>query len=103
MVQHVYERAKRAVCLDEVVVATDDDRIRTAVKNFGGMVAMTGADHRSGTDRVAEAIQNMDADVIVNIQGDEPMLDPAMLTELVNPFLSGTEANFGHAEKAGYP
>ena len=93
MVQHVYERAKRALCLDEVVIATDDDRIRSAVESFGGTVAMTSADHRSGTDRVAEAIQNMDADVIVNIQGDEPMLDPAMLTELVDPFRSGTDAS----------
>ena len=91
MVQHVYERAKRAPCLDEVVVATDDERIRSAVRTFGGAVAMTSADHRSGTDRVAEAIRNLDADVIVNIQGDEPMLDPVMLTELVDPFRSAKD------------
>jgi 3-deoxy-manno-octulosonate cytidylyltransferase (CMP-KDO synthetase) len=93
MVQHVYERAKRASCLNEVVVATDDERIRSAVEKFGGTVVMTSADHRSGTDRVAEAIRNMDADVIVNIQGDEPMLDPAMLIELVDPFLAATDAS----------
>jgi 3-deoxy-manno-octulosonate cytidylyltransferase (CMP-KDO synthetase) len=93
MIQHVYERAKRASCLDEVVVATDDDRIRSAVEAFGGAVTTTSADHKSGTDRVAEAIRNMDAEVIVNIQGDEPMLDPAMLTELVQPFLSATGAS----------
>jgi 3-deoxy-manno-octulosonate cytidylyltransferase (CMP-KDO synthetase) len=93
MVQHVYERAKRAPCLDEVVVATDDERIRLAVEGFGGKVAMTSAEHRSGTDRVAEAIRNMDADVIVNIQGDEPMLDPAMLAELVEPFRRATGAS----------
>jgi 3-deoxy-manno-octulosonate cytidylyltransferase (CMP-KDO synthetase) len=93
MVQHVYERAKRAPCLDEVVVATDDERIRSAVESFGGKVAMTSADHRSGTDRVAEAIRNMDADVIVNIQGDEPMLDPAMLAEVVEPYWSATGAS----------
>ena len=93
MVQHVYERAKRAPCLDEVVVATDDERIRSAVESFGGRVAMTSADHRSGTDRVAEATRNIAADVIVNIQGDEPMLDPAMLAELVEPYKSATDAS----------
>jgi 3-deoxy-manno-octulosonate cytidylyltransferase (CMP-KDO synthetase) len=93
MVQHVYERAKRAPCLDEVVVATDDERIRSAVESFGGKVAMTSADHRSGTDRVAEAIRKMDAGVIVNIQGDEPMLDPAMLAEVVEPYRSATGAS----------
>jgi 3-deoxy-manno-octulosonate cytidylyltransferase (CMP-KDO synthetase) len=91
MVQHVWERAKRAPCLDEVVIATDDERIRSVVRTFGGTVAMTSADHRSGTDRVAEAIRDRDADVIVNIQGDEPMLDPVMLTELVDPFRSAQD------------
>jgi 3-deoxy-manno-octulosonate cytidylyltransferase (CMP-KDO synthetase) len=96
MVQHVYERAKRASCLDDVVVATDDERIRAAVEGFGGKAVMTSADHRSGTDRVAEAVRKMDADaivnIIVNIQGDEPMLDPAMLAEVVDPFRSGASA-----------
>ncbi len=92
MVQHVYERARRSSCLDEVLVATDDERIRSAVANFGGKVVMTRADHRSGTDRVAEAVHNLNAGVIVNIQGDEPMLDPAMLDELVDPFRSATPA-----------
>ncbi|HXB72702.1 MAG TPA: 3-deoxy-manno-octulosonate cytidylyltransferase [Candidatus Acidoferrales bacterium] len=97
MVQHVYERARRASCLDDVVVATDDQRIRSAVESFGGKAVMTSADHRSGTDRVAEAVRGMDADaivnIIVNIQGDEPMLDPAMLAEVVDPFRSGVRAD----------
>ncbi len=92
MVQHVYERARRASCLDDIVVATDDERIRSTVESFGGTAVMTSADHRSGTDRVAEAVRGMDADVIVNIQGDEPMLDPAMLAEVVDPFRSGASA-----------
>jgi len=79
MVQHVYERARRAANLDDVLVATDDERIRSAVTGFGGAVAMTSPDHRSGTDRVAEAVATLEADVVVNIQGDEPMLDPLML------------------------
>jgi 3-deoxy-manno-octulosonate cytidylyltransferase (CMP-KDO synthetase) len=95
MVQHVYERARRASCLDDVVVATDDERIRSAVEGFGGKAVMTSADHRSGTDRVAEAVRGMDAivNIIVNIQGDEPMLDPAMLAEVVDPFRSGARAD----------
>src|SRR5690348_17070678 len=76
MVQHVWERARAADCLDEVLVATDDERIRDAVRGFGAHVVMTGRDHRSGTDRVAEAVRDIAADVVVNIQGDEPMIDP---------------------------
>src|SRR5580700_743309 len=72
MVQHVYENAKRAVHLDSVVVATEDERIFAAVKAFGGMVVMTSPDHLSGTDRVAEVAAGSDAAIVVNIQGDEP-------------------------------
>src|SRR5947207_969442 len=77
-IQHVYERACESVA-DTVVVATDDDRILWAVESFGGRVVMTRADHPSGTDRVAEVAQNLDADVIINLQGDEPLIDPATL------------------------
>jgi 3-deoxy-manno-octulosonate cytidylyltransferase (CMP-KDO synthetase) len=90
MVQHVYERARLARNLDDVVVATDDERIRDAVAGFGGKALMTSAEHRCGTDRVAEAIASDRADVVVNIQGDEPMLDPVMLDEIVAPFRQGT-------------
>jgi len=92
MIQHVYERACRARCLDEVVVATDDERVITAVRKFGGKAVMTSASHRSGSDRAAEVAANGDADVIVNIQGDEPMLDSRMIEEVVAPFQAGTDA-----------
>jgi 3-deoxy-manno-octulosonate cytidylyltransferase (CMP-KDO synthetase) len=92
MIQHVYERARLARNLDHVLVATDDERIAGAVRNFGGNVVMTSAEHRSGTDRVAEAIAMDPADVVVNIQGDEPMLDPQMLEEVVAPFRRQTPA-----------
>jgi 3-deoxy-manno-octulosonate cytidylyltransferase (CMP-KDO synthetase) len=92
MVQHVYERARQAKNLDDVVVATDDQRIFRAVLAFGGKATMTSVDHRSGTDRVAEAVASDPADVIVNIQGDEPMLDPLMIEEVVEPFRQGTVA-----------
>jgi 3-deoxy-manno-octulosonate cytidylyltransferase (CMP-KDO synthetase) len=90
MVHHVYERARLAGNLDDVVVATDDERIHRAVVEFGGKAVMTSAEHRSGTDRVAEAISSDAADIVVNIQGDEPMLDPVMLEEVVEPFRQGT-------------
>ena len=92
MVQHVWERAKAAECLDDVLVATDDERIHDAVRAFGGQVALTGTGHRSGTDRVAEAAAAFPADVVVNIQGDEPMIDPAMIAEVVAPFRAGSPA-----------
>ncbi len=78
LVQHVYERARQSRA-DQVIVATDDGRIAAAVESFGGRVALTRADHPSGTDRVAEVARRLDADVIVNLQGDEPLIDPAML------------------------
>ncbi len=89
MFWHVYERARRCPQLTRVVLATDDARIFEAAESLQVPVVMTGGDHRSGTDRVLEAAKsiNVEADaVIVNIQGDEPALEPAMLTELLKPF-----------------
>src|SRR6266540_550029 len=79
LIQHVYERACAANCAADVIVATDDERIRDAVHEFGGRVAMTRADHPSGTDRVAEVAAGLTADVIMNLQGDEPMLESESL------------------------
>jgi 3-deoxy-manno-octulosonate cytidylyltransferase (CMP-KDO synthetase) len=83
MVQHVYEIAQRAAQLDSFVVATDDERIASAVRGFGGRYVMTNSEHASGTDRVAEVAAGVDADIVVNIQGDEPLLDPQMINECV--------------------
>jgi 3-deoxy-manno-octulosonate cytidylyltransferase (CMP-KDO synthetase) len=88
MIQHVYERACRAASLAQVIVATDDARILAAVQAFGGEVVLTSATHRSGTDRVAEAAGPLAADVVVNIQGDEPLIDPEAIDSLVAPFES---------------
>jgi 3-deoxy-manno-octulosonate cytidylyltransferase (CMP-KDO synthetase) len=79
LIQHVYEQALAAACAAEVIVATDDDRIRAAVESFGGRAVMTRGDHPSGTDRVAEVAAGLTADVVVNLQGDEPLIDPAAL------------------------
>jgi 3-deoxy-manno-octulosonate cytidylyltransferase (CMP-KDO synthetase) len=78
LIQHVYEQASQTQA-HEVIVATDDERILRAVTGFGGRAVMTRADHPSGTDRVAEVAKNLDADVIVNLQGDEPLIEPAIL------------------------
>jgi 3-deoxy-manno-octulosonate cytidylyltransferase (CMP-KDO synthetase) len=78
LVQHVYERACQSRA-GAVLVATDDRRIQAAVESFGGRVLLTRRDHPSGTDRVAEVARRLDADVIVNLQGDEPLIDPASL------------------------
>ena len=86
MIQHVYERAAQAA-VDRVVVATDDERIARAVRDFGGSVAMTSPDHHSGTDRVAEAARQSAADIIINVQGDEPLLDPDSINQAVAPML----------------
>jgi len=79
LIQHVYERAEQATRVDSVLVATDDERVRDAVESFGGKVVMTSDRHRSGTDRVAEAVQTLPANVIVNVQGDEPEIEPAAI------------------------
>src|SRR5438477_1279018 len=79
LVQHVYERACQARKACTVLVATDDPRIVAAVESFGGKVVLTRRDHPSGTDRVAEAARHVEADVIVNLQGDEPLIDAATL------------------------
>jgi 3-deoxy-manno-octulosonate cytidylyltransferase (CMP-KDO synthetase) len=83
LVQHVYEQACQARAA-EVIVATDDTRIFDAVGEFGGKAIMTRSDHPTGTDRIAEVARGLDADVIVNLQGDEPLIDPASLDLLAD-------------------
>lgn len=85
MIQRVYEQASKAVSLADVIVATDDNRIREAVLAFGGKVCMTAETHQSGTDRCAEVAQHYpNYDAIINIQGDEPFIDPAQIDALAN-------------------
>jgi 3-deoxy-manno-octulosonate cytidylyltransferase (CMP-KDO synthetase) len=82
MVQHVYERASRAEGIARVVVLTDDERIAAAVESFGGACEMTPADCASGTDRIAWAVRRWDADAVVNVQGDEPLVEPLSISRL---------------------
>ena len=90
MVQHVYERASCAKTLNEVVIATDDRRIYDAVIRFGGTVVMT-PECPTGTDRVAYVAETLDCDVVANIQGDEPLLEPALIDQLLQPFLDSPD------------
>ena len=90
MIEHVYRRASASPVVSRVIVATDDLRIATRVKEFGGHVRLTRGDHLTGTDRLAEVAHSLDCDVVVNVQGDEPLLDPRAITELVAPFADQT-------------
>lgn len=85
MIQRVYERTAQASCIDRIVVATDDQRIADEVLNFGGEVQMTSADHATGTDRLAEVTARLDTELVVNVQGDEPLIDPRMIEAAVAP------------------
>lgn len=86
MIQRVYEGAMKSTMLSEVIVATDDERIFSEVERFGGKVVMTSEDHRTGTDRCGEVAKNHDAEVIINIQGDEPLIDYRQLDQLLEAF-----------------
>jgi 3-deoxy-manno-octulosonate cytidylyltransferase (CMP-KDO synthetase) len=99
MLQHVWERASQARYLSSVVVATDDERIRQAAESFGARVVMTRADHVSGTDRVAEVASASSAGLVVNIQGDEPMLDPAAIDAAVLGLLEDDDVPMSTLEK----
>ena len=87
MIQHVYEYAAACRLAPEVLVATDDERIKHAVEGFGGRVAMVAGDYRTGTDRVAGVARMFDRDYFVNLQGDEIPLQPDLLTDLIEPFI----------------
>jgi 3-deoxy-manno-octulosonate cytidylyltransferase (CMP-KDO synthetase) len=84
LIQHVYEHASRASLVHFILVATDDRRIYDAVLNFGGRAVMTSDSHESGTDRIAEAARNIECDYVINVQGDEPFIEPEMIDDVVN-------------------
>ncbi len=83
LIQHVYEQVRVAPLISDVIIATDDRRIADAVASFGGKAVMTRADHPSGTDRIAEVATNLECDVVVNVQGDEPEIEPVSIAQLV--------------------
>jgi len=91
MVVHTYERALSAKSLSEVIVATDDERIAEALKPYNVRTVMTRNDHPTGTDRIAEVAAKLDADIIVNVQADEPLIDPALIDAVVKPLIDDPE------------
>lgn len=99
MIEHVYRRAKTARSVDAVVVATDDVRIGDAVGAFGGVAVMTDATHQSGTDRLAEVAAGVACDLIVNVQGDEPMLDPEVIDSVVGAMQQDPSIEMGTAAR----
>jgi 3-deoxy-manno-octulosonate cytidylyltransferase (CMP-KDO synthetase) len=88
MIEHVYRRASEARSIDHVLVATDDERIAAAVDDFGGVAVMTRTTHPSGTDRLAEVVDALPCSIIVNVQGDEPLIDPETIDAVVAPLAS---------------
>ena len=95
MLQHVYERASMARYLTSTMIATDDQRVYNAARSFGARVRMTRDDHLSGTDRVAEVASAENAEIIVNIQGDEPLIDPAAIDAAILPMVHEPEIVMG--------
>lgn len=91
MIEHVYRRALACTSAGAVLVATDDERVARAVEAFGGRVRLTSAAHRSGTDRLAEVAAGLDCDLVVNVQGDEPLIEPAMIDEAIAPLAADAE------------
>jgi len=99
MLQHVYERVSLARYLTNVIIATDDQRIYDEARRFGGMVRMTRPDHLSGTDRVAEVASSDTAEWIVNVQGDEPLIDPGAIDAAILPLLDEPSIPMGTLKK----
>ena len=105
LVQHVYEQALRATLPQDVIIATDDRRILDAATSFGAHVALTSDAHRTGTERVAEVARGTDADIVVNVQGDEPMIDPGLIDRLIESLHeeSGADVATVTPRQAGRP
>lgn len=91
IIQHVWENAEKARTLNDLIVACDDERIYKAVLGFGGRAVMTAKEHTSGTERIAEVIADLDVKVVVNIQGDEPLVHPSMIDDVAYSLLNNTE------------
>ncbi len=91
VIEHVYRRAEEAELLDEILVATDDERIKETVESFGGRVVMTSSDPKTGTERVEEACRDLSAEVVLNIQGDEPFLKGEAIDQVAGELLENSE------------
>lgn len=95
MIQHVCQRVANATMVDRVIVATDDERVAAVVDSFGGEVMLTRADHPTGTDRLAEVAEKIESELIVNVQGDEPLIDPRMVDQAIAPLVKNQQIQMG--------
>jgi 3-deoxy-manno-octulosonate cytidylyltransferase (CMP-KDO synthetase) len=95
MIEHVYRRAAAASSVHHVIVATDDERIANVVTSFGGVAVMTRSDHATGTDRIAEVVENLPCQLVVNVQGDEPLIEPETIDAAVRPLLADRSIDLG--------
>ena len=100
MVEHVYRRVANARGVDTVVVATDDERIAEAVERFGGLVRMTSSSHRTGTDRIAEIAADLDCEIVLNVQGDLPLIEPGKIEEVLRPLFTDPTLEMSTLRKA---
>jgi 3-deoxy-manno-octulosonate cytidylyltransferase (CMP-KDO synthetase) len=110
LIQHVYEQASRAKLLDKVIIAADDQRVVDAAKSFGAECVLTSVKHQSGTDRIAEAVADINADIVVNLQADEPEIDPASIDYVARLLIDNPDypmatlaAPFDNAEQVANP
>jgi 3-deoxy-manno-octulosonate cytidylyltransferase (CMP-KDO synthetase) len=110
LIQHTYERTSRAKLLSKVIIATDSDKVMAACREFGAECAMTSTEHQSGTDRIAEAAAAFDADIVVNVQADEPEIDPSSIDKLAGLLMDNPKcpmatlaADFEKKEQVGDP
>lgn len=95
MIERVYQRTAQSSLIDRVIVATDDERIAAVVTAFGGEVCMTSDQHETGTDRLAEVAATLTSDLIVNVQGDEPLIEPSMIDQAIGPLVDDATISMG--------
>ena len=100
MIEHVYRRAADARGIDAVVVATDDTRIAAAVEQFGGIARLTDPGHRTGTDRIAEIARDLSCEILVNVQGDLPLIEPGMISEVLAPLVTDASVKMSTLRQA---
>ena len=92
LIQHTWEQVQKAPIVEKVIIATDSEKVLSACKSFGAECVMTSADHQSGTDRIAEAVEKIDADIVINVQADEPEIEPANIELLAKLMLDNPKA-----------
>ena len=110
LIQHTYERASEAELLERVIIATDDEKVVAAAYSFGADCVLTAAEHKSGTDRIAEAVDQMDVDIVVNLQADEPEIEPGNIDYVARLLIENPDypmatlaADFERAEQVADP